>query len=116
VLEGDGLRKIVAARVSDQVPPGFSLLPGDISLSTPTNVRYSDGVISLQITATARSQAQISAQDARRAAAGKPVEDVQAELERLFVLAQPPEVVLHQSRFGRMPFLTSRISVIIVKD
>lgn len=113
VLEKDGLNTLVAASVGDQVPPGFAILPGAILYGTPSNVRYSDGVVSLQIAPTAHSQSEIDKQDVQRLAASKsPATAAQAIAQR-YALARPPEITLEQSRFGRLPLFTSRIKVIV---
>ena len=113
VLEGDDIKRLVAARLRDQVSPGFVLLPEGVSYSAPSNVGYSDGVITLQITATAHSRARIDVTDVRRAAAGKAVDAALLEIEERLSLARPPQVELNRAWFGLMPFYTSRINVII---
>ena len=110
-LDNDNLRTMVTARLKNQVPPDFTILPGGISFGAPANVRFSDGVLSLQLVATALSQANIDAQQIQRAAAGQTPEDALAAIAQSFQLASAPKIDLANSRFGRMPFLTSRIKV-----
>lgn len=112
VLDGDDLKTLVLARLRDRVPPGFIILPDSITIGTPGSVRYSDGVLTLQITATARSQAAIDRQDVQRLAAGKTVEMAGQEIARRFSLARPPEIAVERPFFGRLPLLTARIAVI----
>ncbi len=111
VVDNDNLKTMVAARLQDQVPGGFTILPGGISFGAPTNVHFSDGVLTLQIAASALSQANIDAQEIQRAAAAQTPEDATAAIAQSFQLAKAPEIDLANSRFGRMPFLTSRIKV-----
>ncbi len=113
VLAGDSLKEMVAVRLSDQTPGGFVILPQAVSYGAPTNVAFSDGVVSLQLSATARSQAQISRLDVQRAAAGKTPEAATRDIAAGFALASAPQIETTHTRLGRMPFLTSRITVII---
>jgi len=113
LLDGQDIKHLVAGRLGDQAPPGFVVLPEGVSYGAPANIKYSDGVLNLQITVTARSQAQINSQDAQRAAAAKPLETATEDVARLFRLAQPPEIELKSAWFGRMPIFTSRITVVV---
>jgi hypothetical protein len=111
VLDKENLDTMVSARLEDQVPPGFSILLGGITLGAPTNVHYSDGVLTLQITASALSQAEIDAEQVQRIAAWQTPEDAMAAIAQSFQLAKAPEIELANSRFDRMPYLTARIKV-----
>jgi hypothetical protein len=111
VLSGDDVRRLVAARLRDQVPPGFVTLPGAVSLGAPSDIRYDEGIVTMQITATLRSQAAIDAQEVRSIAAGKPLAVAEEEIARRFILAQPPEIDVEQARLGFLPLFRSRITV-----
>jgi hypothetical protein len=111
LLSGDDLKKLMAARLNDQVDPGFQLLPENISYGMPINVHYTDGVVTLQLTATARIQAQINLRDVQRLAAGKTEATAAAEITQRFVLAKPPQIETNQDMLGRLPLFLSRITV-----
>jgi hypothetical protein len=104
---------MVAGQLTKQVNPGFVVLPQGVTYGEPANVKFSDGVVSLQITATARSEARINAQDVQRTAAGKTVDNAVQDLAQTLPLAGPPQIELKQAFFGRLPILTARITVII---
>lgn len=125
VLDDDDLGKVVTARLAEMERPGFRMLLDDIAYGAPSKVSYTDGVVSLQLTATARSQAQISSRDVQRLAAGKDASAVAAEIARRYNLAHAPAIALQQNLCarlpdavqarlcGRMPLFLSRITVTI---
>jgi hypothetical protein len=112
VLDSDSLAVLVSASVGDQVPPGFAILPGAISYGAPSNVRYSEGIVSLRLALTAHSQSRIDKQDVQRLAAGKSPAMAAQVIAQHYALARPPQITLEHSQFGSMPLFTSRITVI----
>lgn len=113
-LDGETLRQMLASRLNRYVPGGYLVDASAVSYHAPANLAFSDGVISLTVSATASSQAQISKQDVRRAIAGKAVADAKSIIVRTFPVAQTPQIMLENSRLGRLPLLTSRITVRVV--
>ncbi len=114
-LDGDILRQIAERRLMRQIPANYDIVPGSIRYGAPSGITVSDGVISLRMSVTGLGQARLSALDVQRAAAGKTMKDAAAAIAGSFPLERPPEIDLRDSRLGRLPFLTSRISVRIVE-
>lgn len=111
VISGEGLARLMSLSVVDQVEPGFEVLPETISYGTPSNVRFEGGVATLQVEASARSQAQIDPNAVRSAVVGQPVAGIEELLLRRFRLARTPDVTVAAGPLKRMPFLESRITV-----
>ena len=111
VLDADEIALLVAARLKDQVPPGFVILPQGVSTGMPTNVTYGDGTLSLQLSPVAVSQAQLDPVQVQRLAAGKQPQDAVADIARRFSLASKPVISLSSDVLGRLPLFTSRIKV-----
>jgi len=112
-LDRDFLTQIATSRLARNIPGGHVIVPGAIQYSAPANIAFSDGVVTMQMTAVASSQAQISTQDIKRAVAGKPLAEAKSAIIRSFAVAQTPRIDLQNSRLGRLPFLTSRITVTV---
>ncbi len=112
VLNGADLKSMVAGQLGKQVNPGFVVLPQGVTYGAPANVKFSDGIVSLQIVATARSQAKISVQETQQLAAGKTIDSALQALAQM-PLAGPPQIELERAFFGRLPMLTSHITVIV---
>lgn len=108
LLDGDSLKEMAAVGLRDQVSGGFVVLPQGVTYGAPANVKYSDGVVSLQMSATARSQATISVQDVRRLAASKSVAGAKEALAASLPLARPPQIELRNALLERLPWLSAR--------
>lgn len=113
VLEGEHLRTLVAARLRNLASGGFVVAPESVSYSEPRNVTYEDGIITLQITASARSRADVNLQDIQTMAAGQPIEGLASAIDRRFDLAAQPRIETQNALLGRMPLYRSRITVLL---
>ena len=112
VIDRDDVDILGLRMLQLEVREGFQLLADEteVRIDEVSEADY-DGTVALQVTAEGVTWVEIDEVDLREAIRGKPVQVAEEYLERHLALVQQPSVEISPEWWGRVPWLSLRITV-----
>jgi hypothetical protein len=97
----------------ESVPPGHFLLEDTIQHGAVQFIRFDQESARMTLTAAGEALLPIRTGEVRALLAGMPLDEATRLLQRRFELARPPEITLAPDWTGRLPYIPTRIKVLV---
>jgi len=109
----DHARQLAEATLRQQVPAGQLVIADSLKTEVGPVLGVEAGLVRLQVRATAMARPQIRERDIKNMVRGRPVEEASVLLHERFPLTTAPLIHVSRGWLGRMPWLPTRIDVVI---
>lgn len=107
---------LVYNRLTQEVPPGYTLLPDSfVVASGDVDSVNREGTIPFTVQGRGQIAAEIDASSEISRIAGQNIDEAMGYLQEQFLLDTRPTATVFPAWFGRLPYLPSRIEVVVVE-
>jgi hypothetical protein len=108
-----GAQTLATRALRESVPPGHFLLEDTIQHGAVQFIRFDQESVRMSLTAVGEALLPIRTGEVRALLAGMPLDEATRLLQRRFELARPPEITLAPDWTGRLPYIPTRIKVLV---
>jgi hypothetical protein len=110
-----GAQTLAARALRESVPQGHFLLEDTIQYGAVQFIRFDQEAVQMTLTAAGEALLPIRTGEVRALLAGTPLNEATRLLQRRFELARPPEITLEPDWTGRLPYIPTRIKVLVLQ-
>lgn len=110
-----GAQTLAARALRESVPPGHFLLEETIQYGAVQFIRFDQEAVRMTLTAAGEALIPIRTGEVRALLSGVPLEEAPRLLQRRFELARPPEITLEPNWTDRLPYIPTRIKVLVLQ-